>query len=406
MSLKHTMFVLALETKNNFFLYNLFELLPIVPVSGFTFKKNDPIPYFGMEDIIVSIIPNNEIKKMGRNLRGVRFVKNQAEQSSVFGNAIAVDFQTNNKNYHMKISSSKAGCSKIHVPGITSFDIIKDITTKLITYIQNTNDLWKPFFILGVNERLNLVNFIINEIVTDNGILLPNGSDKINKNIEKYKDVLKPYLNVINLMLVFLIEYPNFEEYKTKLHLISQIKPGQFSIFHEQIEIKTGETQIYNGTYNGNLNCKNIVLPYLCTILVNKGYNSVFHNIGKKPLTIIIPILDKDGYIIIQNNNKIKAHKIDIKDKGSFKINSKASLDETMSIGYSIINLIHGILKSDEYLNMISSGVVQIPNEPIKNINESIDQHVNVINNELSDIEKIQNHLATNCISEDYYNDF
>ena len=354
MSLKSSMYVFSIETNNGFFLYNLYELLPIVPIYNYRFKKDNTLPFFGVDDCIVSLIPNGDIIKTKRP-RGVRISVLNENQSGSFGNSLAVDFQTHKKNVHIKISSSKESCSKFHITGASTPDMAKDISQKLVEYINTTDMMWKPFFLLNMENRLYIVNMVINEIIENGDSPLKYGDPIMIKRIELLRERIGDLISSIDIMLRFTLEINySYQEYKKRLYDICLICPGQYSIFHGQQIIELKSLDIYNGVYSGMIGYKDLILYHICTSLKSRGYNSEFHNIKKPVLKIVIPILDSSGVIIERSNGKILAHKFSILDKGTFKLYSQAMPEEVMSIGYNIINVIKEIVNSPEYLQLIN----------------------------------------------------
>lgn len=347
MSLKPSMYVICITTNNGFFPYNLYELLPILPVNNFKFEQGMTIPFFGYEDTIVSIIPNQDIIKYKRP-RGLR--------KSAFGHSVAIDFQTMGKNIHLKISSSQSECSKIHINGTSGPEMATEVANRLKRFIENMDLLWRPFFMLSSENKINLVNIVIDEIVDCGTHQLIYGDPLMIERLNRLKDKIGDQMTVVDMMLRFTVEpYSNFQEYKKRLYDICSIVPGSYSIFHGQEAISFKSLDIYGGVYNGKINCKGIILHNLSNCLHARGYNCEFHNVKKTSLKVSIPILDSNGNSMRQNCKKIMAHNFTITDKGGIKLYSNSSPQDALNVGLSLISTIEEIITTPEYFNSGSS---------------------------------------------------
>lgn len=343
MSLKPSMYVICITTNNGFFPYNLYELLPILPLNNFRFEHGMTIPFFGYEDTIVSIIPNQDI---------IKFKKPRGLRKSAFGHSVAIDFQTLGKNIHLKISSSQSECSKIHINGTNGPEMATEVANRLKRFIENIDLLWRPFFMLSSENKISLVNMVIDEIVDCGTHQLLYGDPIMIERLNRLKDKIGDQMTVVDMMLRFTTEpYENFQEYKKRLYDICSIVPGQYSIFHGQESISFKSLDIYGGVYNGKINTKNIILHNLSNCLHARGYNCEFHNVKKTSLKVSIPILDSNGNSMRQNGKKIMAHNFTITDKGGIKLFSNSIPQDALNVGFSLIAVIDEIIKTPEYFN-------------------------------------------------------
>ena len=118
--------VIIVWWKNEISLHEAFHCLPIVVIDDHPTKnkKSDKlkIPYYGTEDIIVSI----------RHKRGARGLRSLTKQQDNF---VSVDLQTSNKNVHIKLSKNNA-----EVMGVTSLEQGLDSVQCLLDLIHQTDD--------------------------------------------------------------------------------------------------------------------------------------------------------------------------------------------------------------------------------------------------------------------------
>jgi hypothetical protein len=346
MSLKKSAFVISINFKNGFFIHNLYELLPILPIYGFKFIKKSPIPYFGIADVIVSLVPSYGKFKT----RGIR-TNNEIINSKIgFGNSVAIDFQTFNKNVHIKISSSKECKSKFHITGVTSPEMAMIVTEKLINYIEISNNVWKIFFELSLNDRMKLIDYIMSFITKDNSLLK---YDDINT-IEHLKKVnLEHFNGCVKLMLRLMFEFNTVVDLYKKFCEIAILSIGFNSLFHNQDKIEFESLEIYNGIYYGNVGLSNLLLYHITSVLSSMGYISVFHSIGKCKMIVMIPINIEDSYVFTSKTLNIKGHLFKITEQGFISLYSKGNPDEVLKIGNSLIKVITEIVNSEEYKEKI-----------------------------------------------------
>uniref|UniRef100_A0A6C0BD62 Uncharacterized protein n=1 Tax=viral metagenome TaxID=1070528 RepID=A0A6C0BD62_9ZZZZ len=380
MSFKQTLFTASVEFNNGFFLDNLYKMLPIVTIKNYIFNSGKPIPFFGINDCIISLVPSDEILKHNKP-RGVRTKNSKGKQSGAFGNSLATDFQTHYKNVHIRISSSKDKKSKFHITGTSSLEMASDVSERLSNYINTCDQMWKPFFMISINDRFALVNIIIN-IVEYGTEMLKYGDDILNERLKNINSYIEPYYSAVDLMLRFTLEECTFNEFKKKLYDICQICPGPFSIFHGQDVIKINRVEIYGTVNGGNTGFTNLVLSHICTGFINRGYNASFHNIKNPQLKIIIPILDKNGLHVYSSNGKFKAHTFNISEKGSFKLYSSGSYEEREYITKVVLNVISEIVNCSENLQSMELNYLAISScqESLKNLANPYIKNNNTLN--------------------------
>lgn len=376
MSLRQSMFLVAVVFDNGFIIENLYELLPIVPFTGVTFVKGNPLNYYGIDNAIVSIVPMMKNKNgVKYKIRGIRKNNNIDNVSSgSFGNAIGIDFQTCNKNLHIKICSSKKNKSKFHITGLRSFEMTKEVTLNLIEQIKLTEKAWTPFFKLNYEQRYILITKII-DMVSCSGELLSYYSDELKNRIEHIKDKFGDYTQCIDLMLRYLVEDSSLAEFSGRLFRIASLSTGSYSLFHNQDAIRIINTDIYNGTYNANLEYTNLNASFISDKLSQMGYRSLFCNFGKPEIRVTIPIVNNTFFNGSDSNDE-RAHVFSIKIGGHIGLFSRALPEEAITIGNHLIDIIISIINSDEYQRSIMGGLFNYGGG-IKNNNEQVYQHIN-----------------------------
>jgi hypothetical protein len=110
-----------------------FLTLPIVPVEEpISKKKKMKIPFYGVNDIIVSI-------RYKKEARGIRFVPKQPD------NFVSIDLQTGNRNVHIKLSKQNAlvmGVTSLE-EGIAAVECLLDtiyMTDRNMEYLRKCKD--------------------------------------------------------------------------------------------------------------------------------------------------------------------------------------------------------------------------------------------------------------------------
>src|SRR5579871_3811794 len=97
--------VIVVRWDGEVILDSAFIALPILPIEELpTKRKKIKIPYYGVEDVLVSIRYKNEA-------RGIRPIPKQPD------NFVSIDLQINQRNVHIKLSSNNA-----LVMGVTSIE--------------------------------------------------------------------------------------------------------------------------------------------------------------------------------------------------------------------------------------------------------------------------------------------
>lgn len=350
MSLKESMFVIGTVFDNSFIIQNLYELLPLVHINNFIFIKNKSFPFFGIDDCIVSIVPKIPNKNgTVYETRGIRYVPKEIESATKsFGNSIALDFQCLKKNFHIKLSSSKDIASKFHTTGSKNLEMGKEVTLKLIDYINRTEQAWMPFFRLKYEDRYALILKVINIATDDKKLLNPN-SDILIKRTSHIDNDFGEYSPCIKLMLRYLFEDTNLANYSNRLLRICNLSVGGYSIFHNEVTLKISTYSIYLGNYTGNIGYNNIFLSFISEKLLSMGFRSSYFNFKKQVITVKIPIITENSKIKKKAVKNEPAHKFTISVKGAVKLCSPGTPKDAIMVGEYLFNTIIDIINSEEY---------------------------------------------------------
>ena len=402
MYLRQSMFLVAVVFDNGFIIENLYELLPIVPFNGVTFTKGNPLGYYGIDNAIVSIVPMIKSKNgVKYKIRGIRKKSDDNVSTGSFGNAIGIDFQTCGKNLHIKIYSSKKNKSKFHITGLKSFEMTKEVTLNLLEQIKLTEKAWIPFFKLNYDLRYILILRII-DLVSSKNQLLSYYSDELKNRIENSRDSFGEYIHCIELMLRYLVEDNNLSEFSGRLFRIAALSTGSSSLFHNQDDFKIINTDIYNGTYNANLEYKNLNASFISDKLSQMGYRSLFCNFGKPEIRVTIPIVNNSIFINSDSNDE-RAHVFSIKIGGHVGLFSRGLPEEALRIGNYLIELIISIINSEEYQKHTMSGIYNYEIET-NFLNDKIYQDTN--NRKGIETQNYQSSFLANGIGNYYQSDY
>jgi hypothetical protein len=335
--------------KNSFNIINLYYLLPIVVIKNYTFIKKKQIPYFGSDKCIISIVPN---KKMNLTNRGVRTLSDEDEIKAL-DNTIGIDFQCLNKNIHLKISSSK-----INITGSKDIKTSEEIVKYLIEYINLTDNTWKPFFILDMRKRYDIINEFM-YYITYGGKYYRYGSEENNIILEKLSKKNISLIKVYDFLSRYTLEFNDINLLYKRLMDIARLSNFTYSLFHDYEYFNFIGSEINLGVYTCNLGLKDISLFYLSNLLIqdeelkNDLYSLKFSNLDKKYITMMAPVKNYVSYRDNDKSNKIISYLFHIYSTGNIKLFSSAPqsmvLEEIKRIYFKILNIIN----SSEYLEFM-----------------------------------------------------
>lgn len=349
MSIRETLFVVGVHFKNTFILRNFYELIPLTYYSNCNFSKNDKIPYFGIEGSFVSVIPKLTSKGIVEPpIRGIRKASVDGKVSASFGNSVAINFQILEKNFHIKVSSSKKGDCKFHITGVTRWSQVDPLVTGFINHIKCVESIWVPFFQCSYEQRLALVKEIYDIVVSGQQLrffedpYVVEWIDSLTGEKEKFKLCIK-------LIVRYVVEDGTPDNFCKRLMTFCSLQTGNSSIFHHDASYNLIKYDIYNGSYSGTIGYNDLYFIYIVRKLAEQGYQVGFSNLGRDEIRVKIEIhKDSDNSHGGKTKDK-KEHLFVIKSGGSVTLSSKALPDEALAMGKYVIDAIRNIIESKEY---------------------------------------------------------
>lgn len=366
MSFRCSTFVTIATFKNSFFIENLYYLIPIVQISNFEFKKKNQIPFFGMSNVPVSVVPP---PRMGLKERGIRL-------SSGFPNSVSVDFQCLNTNVNVKISSSKECNSKFQITGTKSMESSMEVIKQLVYYLQITDYVWFPFFQLSTQERYNIMCEFLLKLQIDNDGLIKYTDSKILSIIDEFSNKYSSIQFIFDFIARYTMEFNSFKLMAEAMLRLISLKSGSNSMFHNQNSFIFDNLCPGLGLYNANIGQNNLCLSYIANILVqnieltNDLYNIRFHNINQDKIKLMAPIRGEIQRDKIKRGNKLVTYSFEISDTGSIRLFCGASIENALNEGKRIFNLIYEICNSENYKKYVNADTYE-PDFLLNNFNEN-----------------------------------
>lgn len=396
MSFKCITFVSIALFNNSFEINNLYHLLPIVVIKGFKFKLKHQIPFFGIDNCIVSIIPKTN---MGYSNRGVRTIcdNDVGDDVKPLDNAIGIDFQCMGKNLHIKISSSGECQSKIHITGTKELVSSEYAIRELIKYINDTDLAWRPLFLLDKQSRYTLICDFVSRIQKLDGTFLLYNTEDMNKVIADLVKNNCEFSTVYDFLARYTLEAKNINQLWDKYIKIISINAGANSLFYHQQSINFYGLDISLGAYTMDIGVKNISLSYLSFILLNDQelvadlYSLEYQNIKRNRITLMAPVKDyvpKRGY---DKSSKIVAYLFHIYVTGNIKIFSSAPQDMVYNESMRLYKKIWNIINTKDYYNYING----ISQESGANQNYSLQYYSQYVSSDNNDKKQDENFSGT-----------
>jgi len=322
--------VIVIRWKGKISLNAAFQCLPILVVENklvSTIKgKKIKIPYYGIEDTIVSI-------RYKSNVRGIReMLKKQSD------NFVSVDLQSQNKNVHIKLSENN-----VTIMGVTTLEHAMEATQCIIDLIQQCDEnltFLKNCLSEDVDKCLNFFKTLYESSELPN---YDDFSNIINLEIAKNDVLKKEHLSICEILLAYAYEYKDYNSFSKKIDLISSYDKI------ETFKIKLTYYDISTSLYNYHLSPSNnlslrmngiFILRNLAAEINNLLDDNVIashHNWKSKYCDVVISekFTKSDGEIIE------KTHRFNISEKGSIRQWSP----DTKEFSYNIHNKIIAILK-------------------------------------------------------------
>lgn len=335
----------------------LYRLIILLKIDDFIFKETMKIPYFGIDDVFVSL------KTSEWGSRGVRCQTITGVHSGSMKNCVSADFQREGTNYNVKIYHNL-----FHIGGISSLETGMHLSNIMMDKIIHYNELWKPFFALHYDDRINFINNVLMQVVSNEGVLL-----KINDPLldEKFDALEKNEMTtVLSAMITFLDFYFDIDEYYTRMIEISNLPSVDGNAILLNGDLSIMDYEILESIYTGKLNVNEIVLEYVARRLHQMGYDVTFHNEKGRSIKVISQRGIED-YKIKKTSSKIPMHQISISDDGNVRINSPGYYELINEVTIEIVNIIFEILREEEYPKTDIDSVVTKMHELVSKNNTS-----------------------------------
>ena len=270
--------VVGIKFLNELNLKNISELLLCYYIEKsvkYYVNNSLKIPFFGMENIIISI-------RYDMKSRGLRIGGKQLR------NTVAIDLQYCSKNLHIKISKHKmliTGCLNEKM-GIDAFFIVLD-------KIKNVNDCLKKFNNLEEEIKELTIEWICKEIKKDETNIYMYDDNIL---IEKFNNFPKNCdYNFAKYLSMFSYDCNKYENFIKKIEIIKSISKNDDGNYCYNIFPKLYKYNIFNLIYLYNIleNIKTkklISLIKLTKFLLKNNYSTSYHNWHKKCINVFIPI--------------------------------------------------------------------------------------------------------------------
>ena len=174
--------------QNSLILEPFSRLLMCKPYPSYKYASKDGLIFLGKNDVIVGN------KSDSWESTGVR-CQGEHGSTGAMKNCVSIDYQTENKNYNVKIYMDK-----FHIVGINSMNVAHKVVDGIIKIVKKMEKIWKPFFEMTINQRRNFIKSVIFPLIFENGNLrdfndrfYDDYSRAIDENIE-YKSIIKQLL--------------------------------------------------------------------------------------------------------------------------------------------------------------------------------------------------------------------
>lgn len=272
----------------------LFDLLQIIYFDytiGTKLKDmgRETVPYFGIENIIVGLKYENE-------MRGIK------RKDGYIKGVLGIDIQCCNKNIHLGISRTK-----IHITGSKNENMSTYAVEIFLQHVQMIND---NFLRLKNTENLNIIyEWLLNHVKINFELNIDVFFEQLPENLDK---------DCCTFLFLYAYEYKNtsqfMENYYKKLYIINHYIFNNNSLIEKIPTIKSCE--ICNVIYNFNLG-KEIKLKETNMYLINLGYKSSYNNLIGKKIYVVIPTEKED-----------KIHRFTINKSGSVTLRSSGDYND------------------------------------------------------------------------------
>lgn len=318
-----------------------FNLLPIQSLEIDLDKIKKKIPYYGIEDVIVSI-------RYKKQSRGIRPIPEKAD------NFVSIDLQINNKNVHIKLSENN-----VLVMGVVSVQRAIEATQCLLDTIYMTDQNIKYLKTCDEFEVKKVYKYIRSLAVDGKKSLdLPD----INLFINKIKE-----------------DYVEIDERLAGLFLAKGYETDSLRVFDESVEymlnssyisediISINDYRICNSVYNYGLIIGRDNIPLkACFILRNlagaiinlnnKNITSSHHNWHGKYTDVVISTygLSKGKLLLDKRKNKKQhIHRFNISERGAIRQWSPSSVKEAQIVHQLLLAVLTDIINNVEFVMVV-----------------------------------------------------
>lgn len=319
-------------------LVKAFILLPIQPVEIDCDKIKKKIPYYGIEDVIVSI-------RYKKQSRGIRPIPEKAD------NFVSIDLQINNKNVHIKLSENN-----VLVMGVVSVEKAIEATECLLDTIYMTDQNIKYLKSCEESEVKKAYKYVRNLAVDGKKSLdLPD--------IELFNSRIKEDSIEIDERLAGLFLTKGYETDSLEVFDENVVYMLTTSCISEDI-ISVNEYRICNSFYNYGLLIKRNGLPLkACFILRNlagsiinlnnENITSSHHNWHGKYTDVVISTygVSKGKLLLDKGKNRNQhIHRFNISERGSIRQWSPSSVKEARIVHQYLLCILTDIINNVEFV--------------------------------------------------------
>ena len=327
-------------------LNTIYELITLLPVN-FTLiakpKNRIKIPYFGVENAIISASHKFE-------RRGIRCGGGQIP------NSVAIDLQYAKKNIHIKINKNN-----LLLMGILNEEMGAEASQVCLNHIKMVSDMWESFLKLSNDEKDKIIKYVLTILKDKNDELLMYDDPNV---IKHFSRLNRPEINlkIVKFLTLYTYEHKSYQSFENKMRLIRNIESH---LFIGKLPEKIFSFDISNSIYNYNIDT---ILPMvkLSQNLYEKGLAILYNNwLEPNIMYIMIPVsilsnkdeTEKIKKIIHEDNNlndikkkikaaNIKAHRFQINKKGKIRQTSPSTISNAYNVRNLILTFIYEIVEN------------------------------------------------------------
>ena len=332
--------VICIRWKGNINLAEAFTSLFIYIVDNPILKEGKvKIPYYGVEDVIVSI-------RYKKESRGIREASEQSD------NFVSVDLQINKRNAHIKLSSGNA-----LVMGVTSVEDGTAAVNCLLDLIYITDQNLKYLRTVSPETMEAVYEYIKSKVTEDTvGMGLPD-SDIFLTQLEEYNQNNNAVVDerVDKMMLARGYEVKNMMNLKKAMTTLIKQK----TVDPDIVEIM--ETDVTNSAYNYKLQFFNksgeivkgvFILKHLALAVINMqnaNITAAHHNWHSKYANVVISTRGMtNGKLNFEDNGDDTLpqhiHRFNISEEGSIRQWSPSLKEEAYLVHCTLLEILSNLI--------------------------------------------------------------